>query len=700
MQDIRLYINDQLVDLPEGIDRQLRLSKGGTDAADLEARTADQSYTMTLPFTRTNDALFRNADIQSTGKFFSPSPYRARLEAGGRPLLSGGWRLSGIKGGYQGLIYAEEVDVFAQIAEKTLRDISTMTPVFFRGGHDFADLLEKDNTESDICFPLVAYGNFFAPAPSENRDEPPSNRIKAPLELDDYTPSVYYVNIIRHIFESAGWKAGGEPLEDPFFRQLCLPFTGEEYPWNWGELLKLTAWPGSHERTWSSYNAEEDVDAGRFHRFYPLDLETSYNPAGRYRKDAYVVRREGVYSVALQLQAGAFSWSYSGAWNGVWVELRRVPAGAPYLEGEVVASQQIGPSGSYTGGGVALEETAVWLGETDKLVPVLHVEFYDNAEGTASFSYELEAFSVTPVDEEIGPLTIDITRTLPEMNQRDFVKGFMTLGNLRFVLDARNRSITFYYHDRYELPADFAVDLTACADPAESEFVPATKARRFIFRYAEDSGDALSEQARALADKTVDTRNGNGEGDQVISLPFAATAMRDFWGGGTLHQLPCMASQEQLDAPLNTVSWDYGYAPRLIRYNGPSANALPLAFLPAGSGYYGSGNFAGLNWSELYERHYRGYVTDIVKGHLLKNRFALTPDLYRQLSPSKFVLFHGILYRLNKVQGYAVADEGALTEVELLRMVKEAVSGGRPRNNEAQLTKEWYGEEFYSGEWY
>ena len=699
MQDIRLYINDTLVDLPQDTARQLRLSKGGTDAADLESRTADQSYTLTLPFTRTNDALFQNADVQTTGKFFTPSPYRARLEAGGRPLLSGGWRLSGIKGGYQGLIYADEVDVFAQIAEKTLRDISTFAPVFFRGGHDFADLLEKDNTESDICFPLVAYGNFFAAPASGERDVPAGPYIKDPLEIDDYTPSVYYVNIIRHIFESVGWKAGGEPLEDPFFRELCLPFTGEEYPWNWAELLKLTAWPGSVQRNWPSYPAEEDVDAGRFHRFFPLELEPSYSPAGRWRQNAYVARREGLYSVTLSLQAGAFTWSYASAWDGVWVELRRVPAGTPYLEGEVVVSQQVGGAGTYTGGAVALQAQAL-LGETDRLVPVLHVAFYNGDNGTASFAYELEDFTVTPDDEAVGPLTLDIARTLPEVNQRDFVKGFMTLGNLRFVLDTRNRSITFYYHDRYELPADFAVDLTACADPAESEFVPATKARRFVFRYAEDSGDALSAPARALADKTVDTRNGNGEGDQEITLPFAATAMRNYYVGTQLHQLPCMASQEQLDAPLNTVSWDYGYTPRLIRYNGPSALTLPLAFLPSGVGLYGTGNTAGLNWSELYERHYRGYVTDIVKGHLLKNRFALTPDLYRRLSPSRLVLFHGILYRLNKVQGYAVADEGALTEVELLRMVKEAVSGGRPRNNAAKLTKEWYGEEFYPGEWY
>jgi len=808
MQDVKLYINDVLVDLPADVARQLRLSKGGTDAANIEARTADQSYSLTLPFTRVNHALFSDhADLQTTGKFFSVSPYRARLEANGKPILSGGWKLQAIKAGYQGLIYSDEVDVFALIGEKTLRQLTGFAPVAYKGQHNFTGFLGKSSRESDVCFPLVAYGNFFAPEVTEGVDVAPSALISAPIEVDDYTPSVYYTNILKKIFENIGWKAIGEPLDDPFFSELCLPHVGEEYRWNWQELLKLQA-AGAGPYAFNLGNTIKPEKEGYHDHYWILPAEATYNPARRYRQDAglpnhqtYSVRREGGYDAALSVQINSYHLSDSAS-SQVFLQLLRVPHGATLDKGEVLRSRQLAQSANvapgtysvdqftpptwparvllkttytYTGtssedqftiyhydveywefntatrqveyrttqesstsfdvegysrpttenffyecvgeakrlythngsGGFATADepggcanTGMYLEPTDRLIPVLLLRTPLAIKGTVSMSVSNVSFSVTP-SGEVGPATIDIAANLPELNQRDFVKSFMVLGNLRHKVDLQRKVITFYYRDRYELPADFAIDLTGLADPDACEFAPATTARRFLFQYADDTGDALLQANKGFADKVHDTKNALAEGDQALTLPFAATVFRTYQDAGRSVLLPCMASQDQLSAPLNTVQWAYGYVPRLLRYEGISAadDTLPMAFM-GGRSRYGKSSFAGLGWQDLYARFYGDYITGIVKGHLLKSSFILPPDTYERLHPAKPVLFNGIIYRLNKVSGYQVAGRDTRAEVELLHIVKEAVGGGRPKASDELLGKEFSRQEFYPAEWY
>jgi len=706
MEDIRLYINGQLADLPADAARQIRLSKGGAEAADPDARSGDHSYSLTLPPTRRNHAIFGNrAQLPVVDKFRTAAPYTALLEVGAKPLLLGAFQLAGIRGGYTGRLVSEEVDVFTLLGEKTLRDLQGFAPWHYRGQYDFPALLQATAADSPVCFPLVAYGNFFAPAGEGEPDIAPSARILVALELDDYTPSVFYTAIIRQIFADIGWRATGEPLEDPFLAELCLPYVGEEYQWNWGELLKLDASAASIALSLSNV-IREPYSKEINQLYWVLSPADTYNPARRYRpvaalgnRYAYGVRREGGYDVSLEVTVTASS--SGGAWvGGVWVRLLKLQPGQPLLEGEVVAEYGVPGVSSIANGRYVATASNVFLAVGDQVVAVIETSEYASQPVAKSFTLADVRLQIAPAEGEIGPLHIDIAANLPELNQRAVVKSFVTLGNLRFVTDPRTRTITFYHRHRYELPADFAVELTGLADPELSEFLPATAARRFVFAWADDSQDALAQARKGFADLVQETRHGAGEGEQRLALPFAATVWRSYTEGERRLLLPCMATQEQLNAPLNTVSWSYGYTPRLIRHTGPSpaGDTLPLAFM-GGRHAYGTSSFAGLTWPELYQRFYSDYLTELTRGHLLKNNFALSPELYRQLSPARPVLFEGILYRLSKVQGFLAAGSDT-TEVELLHLVRDAVGGGKPRDAAAAAGQEFYGGEFYTGEWY
>ncbi|GAB2542348.1 hypothetical protein [Rufibacter soli] len=707
MEEVKLYINDTLVDLPADLARQLRVSKGGADVADMESRSGDHSYTLVLPPTRVNEKVFKNrTDAQTTGKFFAPTPFRARLEVGGREILAGVWRLTGVKGGYEGKILSDEVDLFSQIGEKTLRQLTAFTPWVYQGKHSFVGLLPATAATSDVCLPLVAYGNFFAPEKEEGVDIPASAQIHAPLELDDYLPGFFFTPILKNIFASVGWQAQGEPLEDPFFAQLFLPYTGEGFGWNWGELLKLKASAALTNNTSEADRQNEglqlmgfDTEAGKVYFYQVLSPLDSYNPAQRYRQwdqlltpvEVYAARVEASYNVTFKITSLQATYRSTDP-GGIWLDLQlvRVPVGynrETLLEHcEVLASKRLtkGANGAFT-----LSAPYALAQEGDLIFPILRVtEPHPSATGLPVLDYALTGmeFTVTP-DEQAGPLAVDIAANLPEWNAKDFVKAFVAMGNLRFQADPLRKVLTFYYHERYELPADFALDLSGLADIQRSEYLPATTARRFGFRYAEDSSDAWLAMEKEFGNYSVESGNANAVGEQVLPLPFAATRTRVFQVMDSLGTkvgditLPCLASQDQLEAPLNTVAWAHGYLPRLLRYEGlsPVGHVVPLAFLPQRTSLgYGEASFArfgqsstrGLSWEELYQRHYVGYVTQVSKGHLLKNTFALDADLYQRLHPARPILFGGILHRLNKIQGFAIADPQAKAEIELFPIIK------------------------------
>ncbi|TPE44935.1 hypothetical protein [Pontibacter mangrovi] len=726
MEEIKLYINNQLADLPADAARQIRVRKGAADVSELGSRTSDISYTMALPLTRGNERIFGNRSrLHRIDKFRSLSPYSAVLEVSGRTLLRGYFQLTSIKGAYVGRIVSEEVDVFALLEDKSLRDIASFAPFAFEGQHGFEERLALGIDETDAQFPLVAYGNFFREPVVEGQDVPASNEYTGAVHPEDYPPAVYLLAVIRKIFADVGWQVAGEPLRDELFQETVLPYVGDGFQWNWGTLLRYLGddtgvsnpltqrlyftqlpdgWqPGQfviiHN---ASYSTGELGDPGGHTLYWKLSPQEVLNPFRYFQVGDFRARKGAGYRVVVTTTLGEYAADYQP--DSVLLSVIARKPGQGMEAGRVLAQADVLNSGPYPGSAVGTftldTGVPVYVDEEDLLSVCISVATSRNAYNWGDFQVTHTDTRIEILPEElVGPTHIDLAANLPDLGQLDMVRLFVTMGNLRFDTDAEKRTVTFYYHDRYELPADFAVELTGLANPEDAEYLPALPYRSIAFTYADDTADAVLQAVKGFADKLHDSRNLNLEGEKTMELPVAPVAMRRYAAaGGAEKVLPCMASQDQLATPLNQVQWAYGYLPRLLRYQGPSqaGDVISYGGVPM---RYGLASFEGLDFEALYQRFYSNYITEVTRGHLVKLRFMLSPELYRRLSPARPVLFHGILYRFNKADGFQVSGESA-TELELLHIVREASGGGKPQNTEEAAGREFYGGEFSSAEWY
>ncbi|RSK33954.1 hypothetical protein [Hymenobacter metallilatus] len=715
MEDIRLFLNDQEVDLPKDVRRLLRMQKPGTDVASLDTRSAESSYTLALEYTRQNDRVFQHhRDPQTLDKFAPLVPYVARLYVGGNLFFRGIWQLTSIKGAYVGKLVSDEVDVFTSIGTKTLQELG-FAPFVYRGRYGFDERLGLSCADTDVQFPFVAYGNFYQPGQVVDDREltvPPSNRIGAPLEVDEYLPSVSFVRTLRQIFADVGWSIRGEVLEQADVREACLPFTGSEMPWNWGELLKARAEGGVPAVPFNFF------DTGMFGQQIPLVADpgvtppgywalqpvATYNPAGRLRgadvgesgvftdgrREAYRVRLDGGYRAKVRFLVSGLSG------GPCQLQLVRLLAGQKVNEGKVLMSTYLAV-GEHVLDTDTLSLNGLYLETGQCLLAVV----YHAAPGSG-FRLDYTAWSLEVEPREAWPTSLDVAKLLPALSQRDFVRGFVASRNLRFTTDALTRTLTFHYQERYELPPALAMDLSDRCNPEEGEYLPALPARRIVLGWADDESDALLQARKGFADYVYQpdrVPTGVEQEEQQLRLPWAPIVRREYLyqraglpdpvtglpgvaGPVVRIHLPCMATADALATPLNEVSWNYSYAPRLLVYRGPApvaSQVLPFGFKPTGA--YGLAEFPRSWWfggsQGLYQRYYAGLFDELLHGHLLRLGVALTPGHYARLSPAVPVQLGGSLYRLARIPSFTVGGEGD-TPLELLRRVPAAFGGGVP----------------------
>ncbi|WP_375436668.1 hypothetical protein [uncultured Hymenobacter sp.] len=723
MEDIRLLLNDQAVDLPEGVERLLRMQKPGTDVASLESRAGESSYTLELPFTRTNDLIFsHHRDAQTLDKFAPLVPYVARLYVNGHLFFRGVWQPSSIKGAYIGKLVSDEVDVFTAIGSKMLADLH-FAPFVYEGRHGFDARLALSCAATDVQFPFVAYGNFYEQGfvlNGQEQDVPASNQVGSGLEVDEYLPSVSFVRTLRQVFADVGWRIRGEILEQEEVRELCMPFTGSAMPWNWGELLKVRCEGGVPGLGFNAFTRDAQfggqiplsTGGAGFWALQPQDL---YSPAARWRlvevgesgpltdgrRAAYAVRLDGGY----RLQAGLTVTALTG--GPCELRLMRLEAGQRIDEGEVLQYIPLSAPGSYRLDSDVLSLNGLFLETSQTVVAVVH-----HPSPPANFRLEYSAWSVQVDPREDWPLTLDVAKLLPGMSQRDFLKGFVTAYNLRFTTDPTTRTLTFHLRERYELPPALALDLSDVCHPEAGDYGPALPARRIVLGWQPDESDALLSARQGFADYTYQPNRvpvGVEQDEQRLTLPWAPTVLRTYRDGlGNRVALPCLASADALATKRNEVSWSYGFTARLLVYRGVAPVAqqiLPFRFRGSGQTSFGLAEFPDSLWfggsQGLYARYYAQLFEQLLRGHLLRVNALLSPGLYARLSPAVPVLVHGSLYRLAKIPSFVVGGESE-TALELLRVVLSAQGGGVPApTGEAAVGVEFYTpDEFYLEEWF
>jgi hypothetical protein len=250
MRPLSLTLNGQPADLPTTTKGLVKLTQTRAALADPSARVGEYSFPLTLPPTRTNAVLFGPDKLHELGlgKFGFYIDYAYELRVGGE-VFAGVFRLTSLKNGYTGTLIGEGLSWALLLGDKKLTELE-FTPIDYDGSQLEA-ILALDCDATDLQFPLVAYGNFFAPPetrtlPDGSTEEvpaPPSARLTYPLAVDDYLPSVYYPNVLRQIFASIGWQLRGRELDSEVWRSTVMLPAGANVgaAWNWGRLLQAEA---------------------------------------------------------------------------------------------------------------------------------------------------------------------------------------------------------------------------------------------------------------------------------------------------------------------------------------------------------------------------------------------------------------------------------------------------------------------------
>jgi len=639
MRPIYVEIEEQPVDLPSTLRGLVKLTQAANALSDLDTRVGEFSWPVTFPLTRKNRQIFEQKQhAQGLDKFRS-TDYRYFMRVGGEQF-AGTFRLLSIKNGFTGNLIGEGFGWALDLKEKKLNELRFAEVSY--DGTQLEAILQKDNLASDIQFPLIAYGNFFAPPSSktnkegevEEVDTPPAAVISYPLSVDDYYYSVYYVNTLKQIFKEIGWSAQGKVLSDPELRRwLILPAGADEAKvWPWGAMLPAAANSVTRQLHESYY---ETGPGGGFTNtavafdetndvvyFLPATTITS-KPGGTRALTPnlceYIAPVAGVYSFSWAAAISAASQfvdventssvPYWGGFAPVLVGLVVFRGGEGYTDADggicvngkgqfdeeqtrVLSYRRLDNPGSFSLKTGAFEGSAlnVYLEAADTVRLLLFTRRRYSQTGDGINRYVRKEFHVTTSSVGFactsfdGPTMLQPALALPPLTQKDFVRDFMVRTNTVPLPDPVRKTVTFVSRREQRRSAGVAIDLSDLVEQDSVEFTPVfgTGVGKLIFNAAETEDPVLGKGADKINKDSdrVELRLNEGTQEKTITGLYAPVGFRQYRLGAAQVGLPCVTDVDQLTQNLNEVDWDFsGYAPRLVRYLGLNAEGSQINVL-------------------------------------------------------------------------------------------------------------------------
>lgn len=728
MRAIHLTIAGLPVDLPAATKGLVRLTQARAALAELSSRFGEFSWPITLPDTRNNARIFGVGALHPLGlDKFRTLDYSFELRCEGE-IFTGNFRLTSLRSGYTGNLIGAGAAWSSEIGDKMLTDLK-LAPVDY-DGTQLEAILAKDCDASDIQFPLLSFGNFFAPPTSvtkndgtkEDQSLPAQALIDYPLSVDDYLPSVYFRNVLRQMFKDIGWTLTGRVLDEARWRETVIAPAGATVAeaWPWPALLPSAGTGGAqtvycyvggyYNGQGNSYaNNAAGFDEAEDIIFLPLAVPSITQQATRALdggSGAYTAPVEGVYRFNWAATLAAYDQKISdqGGSNGAGVPLM-VPICVGLIAqrgGETFAGAD---GGLLTRGAFDADQQRVYApARVDELRPGQYNgvtgDVYLAAGDTLrlclftrrswrpelgsedgiwrerfSVLFSSVAFACTYYADLAGVSARQLKPALflPKLSQRDVLRDFIARTDAVAVADANRRTVTLLTRDELSLAAGTPIDLTGLIDPALIEYTPAAGVGvgAVVFASAANTGEPLP---AGLLD-TVRIVVGPGTGEQRVDSLFAPVALRSYavrrpFGGTLRADIPTLSSAEGLAQPLAEVAWDVSsQAPRLLHFLGPDA-AVTIPFqgrrVPLARAEW-AGPLRFDTVSGAVASYYGRTVERLTRGHVAKAPANLTPALYRQLTPGRAVRIQAAEYHVETLSQFDIADEANTTTIELIR---------------------------------
>lgn len=285
-----LYINGKLVDLPSNFGP--RINRQLLTPAELNAKDAQFSYSITLLATDNNVRTFNYVNIEETRNKFNVL-FTAEYIADGVRVFVGAFKLTEINNReIKGSLYKPDTksikDIFGDLR------LVDNSPLLIPFG-DIATSINSYNLaaaqEAQLAiFPYVLYG-VLPKVPLERNSNSYSPRTvwdgSVRIGVQDLPPSINPLKMLRHIFESQGYNLQGSAFDDERLVQVYQSYrNAPEYvqPWNYGYHAKMQIsgkWSNRYNQRTGAERYERGINQGNADGMvvYGIDLLDATNTA-------------------------------------------------------------------------------------------------------------------------------------------------------------------------------------------------------------------------------------------------------------------------------------------------------------------------------------------------------------------------------------------------------------------------------------
>jgi len=693
----RLFVEGVEVDTLGDIDVEFTYSVA--DVTDIERRNTSYSKTITLPSTSKNQGLFGNIfDISvsndyyiedvNIGQNFNPAKQaKAQIFLDNVKIFDGVLRMMKINNLSGNITYEVNVfgrlrDILHELGDKTLADLDfsdydhTWNRTNIEGSWDREEYVAgADN----YVYPLVDYGYS-------------ADSITYPIK--NFKPAVFISEILKRIFDEAGFQITAPIFESFYFRKLILLTAEKTITRESTTLLNQTT---------NLYQQEVTTDATFSHLLVFTNVEASgftiQNGGTRFRWNKTQSLNTGLnlnFRISFEALQGYTDnvWTVSVLKNGSEVlysskGVSFISAGQMYLwdvsisDGialalndyfEIRLTGEIAGSGTNTG----LEtEVVIIPGGTFKIG------------NTVPVSVELEEGD-----------TMKIEYTMPKsMKQRDFLKSIISMYNLYITQDRLRTNVLeiIPYNEFYLTFKDQAIDWSEKLDVGQEIGITplselSAKEYRLLF---DDDSDYWSQSYKTKFNEVYGESRTIIDNDFIldtksVKVVFAPPVMREQVAGRTLVHLYKVENgvkvpdnfkprvvyfKPQVTCP----SWNITYASGNIAYNSyPYAGHLDdilepsddVLFAAPQEVYFSIGLYPLT--SNLYNNYYKGLIEAIGdrNSRLLEGYFYLTPTDIMNLDFRKVIKVGNHFFQLQKVDKYnPIAN--SLCYVSLFKILRD-----------------------------
>lgn len=279
MNNIELYINNELCEIFNAEKLGIRLNRVLIRPAELNTKDAQYSYSITIPASNINDRIFGYANVEEVKDKFNHD-YNALLYVDSILVFDGKFRLSEIdgNGNYKGnLLIPAKKTIKELFGDAKMNALQVKWPLKFKKMVSSLNYWNKYSGTPDCIFPYVLYG-LLPKVPNEKTGTYSEKNVwdeTVRLGIEDFPPSINCVETIKKIFgtlknkKGQPCKIGGTALDDSRLKNLYMSYsnpTDYVQEWNWGDLGTMYI-----AGEWTNYERIEGIDFFET-KAYQIDL--------------------------------------------------------------------------------------------------------------------------------------------------------------------------------------------------------------------------------------------------------------------------------------------------------------------------------------------------------------------------------------------------------------------------------------------